>query len=68
MRVEVAWHKVAYGDRRPATTDRATAGRSVRQMLRWDFERLVLAHGDLVEGADTKQRVREALFWMLDTT
>lgn len=71
----VLWMAGASGGRlaqsrlwRPATRDRAAAGRSVRQMLRWDFERLVLAHGDFVEGADTKQRVREALFWMLDTT
>ena len=48
------------------TRDRAAAGRSVERMLAWDFERVVLAHGDFVEGAGARERTREALWWMLD--
>ena len=50
---------------RALTKDRAAAGRSVEKMLEWDFDRVVLAHGDFVEGPDAKQRTREALWWML---
>ena len=50
---------------RSVTKDRTAAGRSVQKMLEWDFERVVLAHGDLVEGNDARERTREALWWML---
>jgi hypothetical protein len=50
---------------RSVTKDRAAAGRSVQKMLDWDFERLVLAHGDFVEGSDARERTRVALRWML---
>lgn len=50
---------------RSVTKDRAAAGRSVAEMLEWDFERVVLAHGDFVEGADAKERTKDALWWML---
>ena len=49
---------------RSVTKDRAAAGRSVEKMLEWDFDRVVLAHGDFVEGPDARQRTREALWWM----
>ena len=51
---------------RSITKDRAAAGRSVERMLSWDFDRVVLAHGDFVEGAGARERTREALWWMLD--
>jgi hypothetical protein len=51
---------------RLATKDRGAAGRSIQQMLEWDFERVVLAHGDFIEGADARQRARDALWWMLE--
>lgn len=51
---------------RSITKDRGAAGRSVEKMLDWDFERVVLAHGDFVEGADARTRTRQALWWMLD--
>ena len=51
---------------RSITKDRAAAGRSVERMLAWDFDRVVLAHGDFVEGAGARERTREALWWMLD--
>jgi hypothetical protein len=50
---------------RTVTKDRAAAGRSVQKMLEWDFDRVVLAHGDFIEGTDPGERVREALWWML---
>ncbi|MEM8608288.1 MAG: hypothetical protein AAGF92_14345 [Myxococcota bacterium] len=50
---------------RLVTKDRAAAGRSVREMLEWDFERVVLAHGDFVQGHDARERTRSALYWML---
>jgi len=50
---------------RSITKDRAAAGRSIEKMLEWDFERVVLAHGDLVEGSGTRKRSRQALSWML---
>lgn len=52
------WHSV--------TKDRAAASRSIQKMLEWDFQRVVLAHGDLVEGGDARKRTREALGWMLE--
>ena len=51
---------------RSITKDRVAAGRSVAKMLEWDFERVVLAHGDLVEGSDARDRTRGALWWMLE--
>ena len=50
---------------RSGAKDRAAAGRSVQKMLEWDFERVVLGHGDFVEGSDARERTREALWWML---
>lgn len=50
---------------RSVTEDRAAAGRSIERMLGWEFERVVLAHGDFVEGSDARERAREALWWML---
>ncbi|WP_437682543.1 DUF4336 domain-containing protein [Sorangium sp. So ce131] len=43
--------------------DRAAAARSVADVLAWDFERVVVAHGDVIEG-DAKDRARRALAWM----
>lgn len=51
---------------RSVTKDRAAAGRSAQKMLEWDFDRVVLAHGDFVEGSDARQRTRDALWWMLE--
>jgi hypothetical protein len=68
----VLWMAGAHGGRlaqsrlwRAIVKDKAAAGRSVEKMLEWDFERVILAHGDFVEGADAPQRAREALWWML---
>lgn len=39
--------------------DKAAARASLRDILRWDFERVILAHGDLIE-TDAKQRTENA--------
>ncbi|MEM9731669.1 MAG: DUF4336 domain-containing protein, partial [Myxococcota bacterium] len=64
----VLWMVGAHGGKlaqsrlwRLVTKDRAAAGRSVREMLEWDFERVVLAHGDFVQGHDARERTRSAL-------
>ena len=40
----------------------SAAGRSVERMLRWDFDRVVLSHGDVLED---RAAFIGALFWML---
>ena len=69
----VLWMAGAHGGRlaqsriwRSLTKDRTAAGRSIEAMLEWEFERVVLAHGDFVEGEDAQGRTRSALWWMLD--
>ncbi len=44
--------------------DRAAASQSVHEVLRWDFDRLVMAHGDIVKSG-ARPRLEEALGWML---
>ena len=39
--------------------DKAAACRSLEKILEWDFKRIILAHGDLIE-TDAKARAREA--------
>ena len=41
------------------TFDRAAARRAIEQILRWDFDRMVIAHGELFEHG-AKDAVREA--------
>ncbi|MGK3997728.1 DUF4336 domain-containing protein [Sorangium sp. So ce1024] len=59
-----AWKKTA-NDRvwRVLMRDRAAAARSVADILAWDFDRVVMAHGDVVE-RDAKEQLRGALAWM----
>jgi hypothetical protein len=45
--------------------DRAAAGDSVRELLSWPFERVVSAHGAVVDGDDVRERSAAALRWML---
>ncbi len=40
-------------------SDKRTARASLQSILRWDFERVIIAHGDLIEG-NAKQVVEEA--------
>jgi hypothetical protein len=45
--------------------DRAAARESVEALFGWDISRVVMAHGDIVEGADAKARLRRGLHWIL---
>ena len=47
-----------------AVRDRVAACRQVERMLRWDIERIVLAHGAIVE-RDGRGVLREAYRWLL---
>ncbi|XYH99437.1 DUF4336 domain-containing protein [Sorangium sp. So ce1128] len=59
-----AWKKTAQDHVwRLLMRDRAAAARSVADVLAWDFERVVVAHGDIVE-EDAKERLRKALAWL----
>ena len=53
---------------RMVTKDRDAVRRSVETVLAWDFERVVMAHGTPLEGADTKARLASALYWMRGVT
>lgn len=46
------------------TADRAAAGRSLRRVLAWDFDRLIPCHGDIVD-TDAHQGFELACPWML---
>lgn len=46
------------------TEDRDAAAASLRPMWGWDFERVILAHGRIVEGPDAKARLAEGMRWM----
>ncbi len=48
---------------RVLTRDRAAAAHACRALLAWDFDRLVPAHGEVID-TGAKPRVREALAWM----
>lgn len=43
--------------------DRAAAAASVADILAWDFERVLVAHGDIIEG-DAHARLARALAWL----
>lgn len=59
-----AWKKTAQDHVwRLLMRDRAAAARSVADVLAWDFERVVVAHGDIVED-DAKARLKKALAWI----
>lgn len=44
--------------------DRARFAQSAETLLGWDIRRVVMAHGDILEGADAKSKLAEALTWM----
>jgi hypothetical protein len=48
---------------RLATRDRAAVRRTVDTVLRWDFQRVILAHGHIVE-RDAVQTLRQAYAWL----
>ena len=43
--------------------DRSAAAQSAEAILDWDFDRVVVAHGDVIEG-EARTRLRAALSWM----
>jgi hypothetical protein len=60
-----AWKKTAQSRMwRFLTKDRSAAARSLEDMLAWDFERVVVAHGDVIDG-EPNVKLRGALHWLL---
>jgi hypothetical protein len=49
---------------RSMVRDRQAAAASAERVLRWDFERVVMAHGEIIE-QDAHARMSEVLGWML---
>ena len=47
------------------TRNRRALKASVERVLSWDFERLLPAHGDILEGPSVKDEARSALAWAL---
>jgi hypothetical protein len=47
------------------TRDRTAARRALETILAWDFDRMVIAHGELIEGG-AKDAIREAWRFVLD--
>ncbi|MFB6094909.1 MAG: DUF4336 domain-containing protein [Halodesulfurarchaeum sp.] len=50
-------------DLRMTMKNEAAARRSVRRILEWDIERVVVGHGEIVE-ANAKQQLRRAFDWL----
>lgn len=48
---------------RMLTNDRAQTAASIEELLRWEFDRVVPAHGDVVE-IDAKRELKAGLWWM----
>ena len=48
---------------RPFFRDKKRARRSIDEILTWDFDRIVLAHGDVIE-SDGNDALREAYRWL----
>lgn len=49
-----------------ATTEKDRVKQSVRRVLAWDFERVIMAHGSIIE-KDGKRRFKEGYEWFLGT-
>lgn len=65
FRMVGAWQKLAQSKLwRRFTQDREAAGRSIERVLEWEFSSLIVAHGRVVTGENTREQVREALWWM----
>jgi len=50
-----------------ATQEKEKVKQSVQKVLAWDFERVIMAHGSIIEN-DAKQRFREGYEWFLGTS
>ncbi len=65
LRLTGTWKKTAQSRVwRFAVKDRAAAARSAVNVLSWDFERLIVAHGRVLE-AGAPEHARRALAWMM---
>lgn len=49
------------------TQDKAAVQQSIRQVLAWDFDRVIMAHGSIIE-TDGKAQLRQGYEWFLETT
>jgi hypothetical protein len=56
-------HPTLTRDQRRVVRDRTAARASVRRILSWDFERIILAHGRLIEH-DGQRVFREGMRWL----
>lgn len=64
LRLVGAWKKLAQSRAwRFQTNDRASAAASIADVLAWDFDRLVMAHGEIVE-TDARAELAPALRWL----
>jgi hypothetical protein len=64
LRLGSAWEKPAQSKAwRFFVKDRAAAAESATTVLGWDFERIVVAHGRVIE-EDPREQARRALAWM----
>jgi hypothetical protein len=45
-------------------SDRSAARDSVETILYWDFERVIVAHGDMLESGGGRERVRAAFSYL----
>ncbi len=50
---------------RTSVTDKDACRASVRRILEWDFDRIILSHGDMVE-RNGKARFRQAFAWLFE--
>ena len=64
LRMAGAWKRPAQSRLwRLFTKDRGAAGAAAAELLTWDFDRVVMAHGEILEDR-AKEQVAEALAWM----
>lgn len=49
---------------RSMTRDREAVKSAVDRILQWPIERIVMAHGDIIEGAGCDEQLADALSWM----
>ena len=50
-----------------ATKEKDKIEKSIRQVLRWNFRRIVMAHGSVIENK-AKEKLTEGYEWFLDKT
>ncbi|MCA9687580.1 MAG: hypothetical protein KC457_35795, partial [Myxococcales bacterium] len=67
LRMAGVWQRLGQSKLwRTMTRDRGAAGRSCGRVLGWEFERVIMAHGEIVEGGDARDRLRDGVEWMLE--